>query len=77
MPFDHEATRLHREDLDREIETIRQEQVLAPPQSGHPGLIARARRGTGAALIAAGLALAGRDAPSLAARTRPLDSRRV
>jgi hypothetical protein len=76
MPFDHEATRLHREDLDREIETIRQEQVLARPPSGDTGLIARARRGTGSVLIAAGVALAGRDAPATAHR-RTLDSRRA
>jgi hypothetical protein len=60
MTFDHRTTQLHVADLDREIETLRTERSL-----GHepgPGVVDRARRGAGRALIAAGLALAGRDA---------------
>ena len=77
MPFDHEATRLHLEQLDREIESIRQEHVLAPSPPPGTRLIARARRGIGSALIAAGVALVGRDGPIFAGERRTLDGRRA
>jgi hypothetical protein len=75
MPFDHETTRLHREELDREIDTIRQEQVLAPPRSGEIGLVARARRRTGSVLIAAGVALRGSEAPMFGRESHALGRR--
>jgi len=64
MPHDHEAARLHRQDLEREIEALRTERQLAA-ESGQPGLVDRARRMTGHALIAAGRAVAGSEARPL------------
>ena len=61
MTHDYEAARIHRADLDREIETIRTERLLAADGRGHPGLVDRARRKTGNVLIAAGRSLAGPD----------------
>ena len=58
MTYDHQATRLHRQELDREIEAIRLEQSIAGA-APHSGLIDRARRRTGTALIAAGRAVSG------------------
>ena len=66
MTYDHQATRLHRQDLDREIEAIRLEQSIAGT-APHTGLIDRARRRTGSALIAAGRLVGG-------AETRPVKS---
>jgi hypothetical protein len=61
MTFDHEATRIHRHDLDREIDIIRVERELAAATSpaAEDGIVDRARRRTGNALIAAGRAVAG------------------
>ncbi|HEY7131663.1 MAG TPA: hypothetical protein VH440_05390 [Candidatus Limnocylindrales bacterium] len=61
MTYDHEATRIHREELDREIESLRAERTMAADAEPHPGLVERARRRTGNALIAAGRSLAGSD----------------
>lgn len=61
MTFDHSATDLHRADLDREIDSIRTERLLAAGTPHHDGIVDRARRGTGRILIAAGTALVGRD----------------
>jgi hypothetical protein len=61
MTYDHEATRIHRADLDREIESIRTERLLAAAEP-HPGLVDRARRRAGTALISAGRSLVGSDA---------------
>jgi hypothetical protein len=58
MIFHHDAGRLHRDDLDREIETIRIARQLNPSRPGK-GLLDRARRRTGSALIAAGRAVGG------------------
>jgi hypothetical protein len=55
MTFDHRTIDIHRADLDREIETIRQERALST--AARPSLVDRARRNTGRALIAAGEAL--------------------
>jgi hypothetical protein len=61
MTHDHDAVRIHRAELDHEIDTIRTERLLsARPDGGTPdGFVGRARRRTGRALIAAGTALAG------------------
>lgn len=64
MTYDHRFTDLHRADLDREIDTIRLEHVAARDADRH-GLLERARRGTGRALIAAGSALIGRETARL------------
>lgn len=61
MTHDHSATTLHRADLDREIESIRTERLLAAYRPHGDGFVERARRATGRVLIAAGTALAGRD----------------
>jgi hypothetical protein len=64
MTYDHSSTNIHRADLDREIDTIRNERLIAAG-ADHPGLVERARRGTGRVLISAGTALIGRDRTSL------------
>jgi hypothetical protein len=61
MTFDHRTTQLHVSELDRQIEAIRTERALATA-APRRGFVERARRGTGRALIAAGVALAGREA---------------
>jgi hypothetical protein len=67
MTYDHSATEIHRADLDREIETIRNERLLADHAGPQDGVVDRARRGTGRVLIAAGTALIGRDATTFRA----------
>jgi hypothetical protein len=67
MTHDHRSTDIHRADLDREIDAIRLERLLAldgPPQAG---IVGRARHGAGRVLIAAGMALLGREAGALRA----------
>jgi hypothetical protein len=64
MTYDHRSTDIHRADLDREIETIRIERLIAADARPSDGLVDRTRRGAGRALIAAGTALVGRDATS-------------
>lgn len=59
--FDHRTTQLHVHDLQREIEGLRIERAIAA-RTARPGVIDRARQGVGRALIAAGVALGGRDA---------------
>lgn len=61
MTPDHDAARLHRAELDREIETIRIERLLAAAPSHPPGFATRGRQAAGRALIAAGQALVGRE----------------
>jgi hypothetical protein len=68
MTHDHSFGRLHRADLDREIDTIRIERLLAHQKAPAPGLVDRARLRTGRALIAAGSALAGADGGALPSR---------
>ena len=65
MTYDHRSTDLHRAELAREIDTLRNERLIAAADDGQPGLVDRARRGTGRVLIAAGTALAGRDGAGL------------
>ena len=65
MTYDRRSAGIHRSDLDREIETIRIERLLAADTPHHDGIVHRTRRGTGRALIAAGTALMGREAASL------------
>jgi len=69
MTYDHETARIHQADLDREIDGLRTERILAA-RPRPLGLLGRARRRTGRALIAAGQSLAGTDA-------RPLETHRV
>jgi len=70
MTYDHETARIHQAELDREIDGLRTERILAADRPRALGLLGRARRRTGRALIAAGHSLAGTDA-------RPLETHRV
>jgi hypothetical protein len=65
MTYDHSATTLHRADLDREIDGLRTERLLASTGPAHEGLVDRGRRGIGRILVATGTALIGRDGSSL------------
>ncbi|HET9614503.1 MAG TPA: hypothetical protein VFP22_06800 [Candidatus Limnocylindrales bacterium] len=60
MTFHDEARRLHRLELDREIEAIVIARRLADTRAGL-GFVRRLRRRTGDALISAGRALGGSD----------------
>jgi hypothetical protein len=59
MNHDHDAVRLHRAELDAEIDTIREERLLASGRDdrSRSGFVDLARQRTGRALIAAGTAL--------------------
>ena len=59
MWYDPEIGRSRRAELDREIESLRTERMLAASGPAHPGVVDRVRRRTGTALIAAGRALGG------------------
>jgi hypothetical protein len=63
MNHDYDAVRIHRAELDHEIDAIREERLLAAGlgHAGREGLIGRTRQLTGRALIAAGTALVGRE----------------
>ena len=54
-----DATRLHRDELDREIETIRMERLLRDSAAPRPGFATRARTGLGRSFITVGTALLG------------------
>lgn len=57
-----DSARIHRQDLDREIEAIRTERFLrstTAPSGAAPGLADRARAGLGNRLISLGVALLG------------------
>jgi hypothetical protein len=70
MTYDHATTRLHQADLDREIDGLRTERILAGDRPPAPGLLGRARRRAGRMLIVVGQALAG-------AESRPLETHRA
>ena len=59
MWYDPEVGRSRRAELDREIESVRMERLLASAGHGQPGVVDRVRRRAGTALIAAGRALGG------------------
>ncbi|HEY3165572.1 MAG TPA: hypothetical protein VGJ71_14510 [Candidatus Limnocylindrales bacterium] len=65
MTHDDHYSSIHRAELDREIDTILVERRLTADATPHPGIVDRARRGAGRALIAAGTALAGRESGSM------------
>ena len=60
MTFDHRTTHIHVGELDRQIEQLRTERALSA--ATQLGVVDRIRRMAGHRLIAAGEALAGRDA---------------
>ena len=70
MTHDHDAVRIHRAELDHEIDTIRMERLLAAEHDDatRDGFARRARRQTGRALIAAGTALVGRERAAFTTR---------
>ena len=67
MTFDHRASTIHRADLDREIDALRKERLIAPAATA-AGPVARIRRTAGRLLIAGGTALVGHESAAL--RTR-------
>lgn len=56
-PFD--AARMHRAELDREIDIIRTERLIRAASPARQGLATRARSGLGRGLISLGTALLG------------------
>ena len=70
MNHDHDAVRIHRAELDHEIDTIRLERLLSTGAGGatQDGFAGRARRRMGRALISVGTALVGRERPALTTR---------
>ena len=64
MTFDHRTSTIHRADLDREIDAIRTEQLIASGGE-HRGLATRIRQTAGHLLIAGGTLLVGREASGL------------
>jgi hypothetical protein len=69
-----DATRLHIEELDREIETIRTERLLQAARPERPALPGRARASIGRGLISLGVALGG-ETQGRAARAARTDVR--
>lgn len=65
MIHDHDAARLRRIELDREIDCIRTERLLHGGSGHSPGLATRSRHAAGRALIVAGKALVGGDGETL------------
>ena len=63
-----DAARLHRDELDREIESIRTERLIRSGSASRTSLPGRARAGIGRGLISLGTALVGR---ADAAATKP------
>ena len=58
MTYDHSATGIHRAAVDHDIDTIRNERLLAAGTE-NPGIVGQIRGGAGRILIAAGTALVG------------------
>ena len=62
-----DPAQLHRDELDREIETIRTERLLQAASPPRPGISSRARAGIGRGLISLGMSLVGTgDSPAVA-----------
>ena len=69
-----DSARLHREELDREIDSLRTERLIRAASPVRQGLPARARAGLGRGLISLGTSLVG-TADAAAAATRSARSR--
>lgn len=69
-----DGARLHREELDREIEGIRTERLIRAASPVRQGLSARARASLGRGLISLGTSLVGK-ADAAAAATRSAGNR--
>jgi hypothetical protein len=74
MNDNFDAARLHREELDREIDAIRYERLLHAASPDRPGLPSRARAGLGRQFISLGTRLVG-TADAAAASTRSAGTR--
>ena len=71
-----DAARLHREELDREIDSLRTERLIRSTGQARPGLPARARASLGRGLISIGTMLLGKaGAAADVATARPAGSR--
>ena len=66
--------RLHREELDREIDSLRMERLIRAASPARDGLPARTRAGLGRGLISLGTSLVG-TADAAAAATRSAGTR--
>lgn len=64
MTYDHRTSTIHQAELDREIDTIRNERLLATAQH-RTGWTERARRATGRFLISIGTVLIGAERSQL------------
>jgi hypothetical protein len=71
MNDSYDAARLRREELDRQIESIRTERFLDATIARSPGLPSRARTRVGRGLISIGTALLGAAEAGTPARGRP------
>ena len=69
-----DSARLHREELDRQIDSLRTERLIRAASPVRQGLPARARAGLGRGLISLGTSLVG-TADAAAAATRSAGSR--
>ena len=74
MTYDHEVSRLHRADLEREIDDLRTERILTADAPAQPRVVERVRRRTGRALMAAGRRSPGPRVPG-SRRAAPIVSR--
>jgi hypothetical protein len=64
-----DAVSIHRQELDREIETLRTERFLSGRTANRPGALTRGLATVGRGLISVGTALASRVEPASAARS--------
>jgi hypothetical protein len=56
-----DGARIHQQDLDREIDSLRTEKLINSSRAPHPGPITRGLASVGRGLISVGTALASRD----------------
>jgi uncharacterized protein (UPF0254 family) len=70
-----DGARIHREELDREIDSLRMERLIESRAAARPGFAGRARAGLGRGLISIGTSLVGgADAAAAAASARSTTS---
>jgi hypothetical protein len=59
-----DGARIHQQELDREIDTLRTEKLLNSRAPHRPGPVARCLASVGRGMVSVGTALASRDAPA-------------
>ena len=64
-----DGARIHREKLDREIDSLRTERLIGSRTEARPGFAGRARAGLGRGLISIGTSLVGKAEAATAAST--------